>query len=187
MDEYFKKQLGNDSLSVRNFFCCIIVSCFFSISKEAICSSRSCVNLTSSFCRLSQYFCSVITSELDSSVCLVSLLMSISSGPNSCPCTRANFGVSQAEAAGALVYSIIAEGRSSCWDAHQILHLRRDFVSQLLAASISHELDGTNQPWPHRNKCNRSPNGSQTLARAAPKLLQQVHLDIQKFAKRMPQ
>lgn len=74
---------------MRTFFCCIIVICFFNISKEVIWSSCSWVSLTSSFCRLSQYFCSVNTSELRSSICLVSLLTSISNGPNSCPWMRA--------------------------------------------------------------------------------------------------
>lgn len=114
MNELLKKELENDLLSVRTFFCSIIVICFFNIPKEAICSSRLCVNLTSSFCWLSQYFCSVITSQLYSSICLVSLLISISSGPNSCPCTRARFEINQVEAAGALVYSITAEGQSNC-------------------------------------------------------------------------
>lgn len=91
--------LRNDELSRRSFLCCMMMICFCSVSRELICSSRSRVSFTSSFCSLSQYLCNVITSELHSSISLFSLLISISSGPSSCPCTRAKFGLNQAEAA----------------------------------------------------------------------------------------
>lgn len=104
-DEHFKEESGNDVLSMRSFLCCMMMICFCNVSREVICSSRSRVSLTSSFCSLSQCFCNVITSELHSSISLFSWLISSSSGPSSCPCTRAKFGVNQAEAAG-VVYSI---------------------------------------------------------------------------------
>lgn len=97
-DAHFQEGSGNDKLSRRSFFCCMMMICFCNVSREVICSSLSCVSFTSSFCSLSQYFCNVIASELHSSICLFSWLISISSGPSSCPCTRAKFGINQAEA-----------------------------------------------------------------------------------------
>lgn len=101
----FKGEFGNDELSTRSFLCCMMMICFWNVSREVFCSSLSWVSLTSSFCSLSQCFCSVIASELHSSISLFSWLISISSGPNSCPCTRAKFGINQAEAAW-VIYSI---------------------------------------------------------------------------------